>query len=123
MRKLILLIPFIALSSCATLFTGTTETIQFDSNVEGAVVEMEGLEVGKTPHTMKVKKSFDGIVTISADGYEEKKFSLPQSFNSIAILNLFSFPGWIIDFATGALKKFDRKGYEITLDKITLDKE
>jgi len=93
------------------------ESIQFDSNVKGAVVEMDGVEVGRTPHTMKVKKSFNGVMTISADGYEDKKFELQKSFNGIAILNLFSILGWGIDFATGALNKFDTKGYDITLDK------
>ena len=118
MRRLILLsIPLFLLSSCATILSGTTESIQFDSNVKGAVVEMDGVEVGRTPHTMKVKKSFNGVMTISADGYEDKKFELQKSFNGIAILNLFSILGWGIDFATGALNKFDTKGYDITLDK------
>ena len=40
-----------------------------------------------------------------------------RCFNGIAILNLFSILGWGIDFATGALNKFDTKGYDITLDK------
>ena len=117
--KKIILFTFLLflLSSCATIFTGTTETIQFDSNVKGATVEMDGVEVGKTPMTMKVKKSFNGVMSVSADGYETKRFELQKSFNSIAILNLFGILQWGIDLATGAINKFDRKGYDITLEK------
>tara|TARA_B100002019_G_scaffold66669_1_gene57234 strand:+ start:1135 stop:1497 length:363 start_codon:yes stop_codon:yes gene_type:complete len=118
MKKIILFtFSLFLLSSCATIFTGTTETIQFDSNVKGATVEMDGVEVGKTPMTMKVKKSFNGVMSVSADGYETKRFELQKSFNSIAILNLFGILQWGIDLATGAINKFDRKGYDITLEK------
>ena len=102
-------------TSCATIFTGTSETILFDSNVNGASVEMDGVEVGTTPHTMKVKKSFDGIMSMSADGDNSSSFSLQKSFNGVAILNLTNILGWGIDLATGAINKFDQKGYTITL--------
>ena len=38
-----------------------------------------------------------------------------KSFNAVSILNLTNLLGWGIDFATGALNKFDKKGYDITL--------
>ena len=118
MKKItIILLIGLVFQSCATILSGTTETIQFDSNVKGAVVEMDGVEVGRTPHTMKVKKSFNGVMTVRAEGYEDKKFSLQKSFNGLAIINLFSILGWGIDFATGALNKYDQKGYKITLDE------
>jgi hypothetical protein len=120
MKKLILsvVIPSIlTLTSCATIFTGTSETIQFDSNVQGAKVEMDGVEVGRTPHTMKVKKSFNGIMTMSSEGYISKNFELQKSFNPVSILNLASLPFWLIDILTGAVNKYDQKGYKITLDK------
>tara|TARA_B100001175_G_scaffold303079_1_gene297743 strand:+ start:220 stop:564 length:345 start_codon:yes stop_codon:yes gene_type:complete len=101
--------------SCGALFSGTSQTITFDSNVDGATVEFDGLEVGETPHTQKVKKSFDGLVTISAEGYAKKSFELARSFNTISVLNLFSIFHWGIDLITGGMYKFDQKSYDIKL--------
>ena len=117
MKKILTLVAIVSMTSCATIFTGTSESITFDSNVKGAKVLFDGVEVGKTPHTQKVKKSFNGIVTMKADGYETKTFELMKSFNAISILNLGGIWGWAIDFATGAINKFDRKGYNMELDK------
>ena len=104
-------------TNCATIFTGTTENISFSSNVQGAVVEMDGVEVGRTPHTMQVKKSFNGTMSIKADGYQRKSFGLQKSFNGVSILNFFNLVFWGIDIATGAINKFDQKGYNITLQE------
>jgi len=102
-------------TSCATLFTGTKSTIQFNSEPDGAIVEMDGLEIGVTPFTYNVKKSFDGILSFNKDGYQTKTMALPKSFNGVAILNLAGIVGWAVDFATGAIKKFDRLGLNPTL--------
>ena len=120
MKKIILCILISPLlfvhMNCGTLFTGTTDNITFNSNVKGAVVEMDGVEVGRTPHTMKVKRSFNGTMGITADGYETKRFGLQKSFNGVSVLNLFNLLFWGIDLATGAINKFDQKGYNITLE-------
>ncbi len=117
MKKVILFAFISLLFSCGTLFTGTTEVIAFNSSPEKALVQFDGLTMGKTPFTMEVKKSFNGIVSIKKDGYETQQFKLQKSFNAISILNLTNLLGWGVDFATGALHKFDRKGYEIELER------
>jgi len=115
MKKLLLLFICLSATSCATIFTGSTEKINFDSNVKGAIVEFDGVEVGETPFTLKVKKSFNGTIKMSSDGYQDKNFELMKSFNGVSILNLSNLLGWIIDYATGAINKIDKKGYDITL--------
>ena len=49
--------------------------------------------------------------------YENKVVGLDSKFNSVSILNLFGLLGWGIDAATGSLKKYDTKVYEIKLDE------
>ena len=116
MKKLSLLISLIILmSSCATIFTGTKTNIMFNSEPSGATVEMDGLEIGTTPLTYPVKKSFDGIIAFEKDGYQRKSIGLQKSFNAVSIINLGSILGWIIDVATGAVKKFDQKGVKVEL--------
>ena len=117
MKKLMLLMfPIIAFSSCATILTGTTTPVTFKSNVP-AKVEFDGVEMGQTPYTTKVKRSFNGVVTMRADGYESKNFELQKSFNAVAVVNLFNLLFWGVDFLTGSVNKFDKKGYEISLEK------
>ena len=103
------------MSSCATIFTGTKSNIMFDSEPSGATVEMDGLEIGTTPMTYSVKKSFDGVIAFEKEGYQRKTIGLQKSFNAVSIINLGSILGWVIDVATGSIKKFDQKGFKVDL--------
>ena len=63
------------------------------------------------------RSAFDDTeVTLQLDGYEDRTFVLDKSFNAVSILNLGFLPGWAVDFATGAVMKYDPKAYNITLD-------
>lgn len=57
MKNIILLIPILLATSCATIFTGTKDTIVFNSDPSGAKIFIDGLEVCKTPCTTKLKRS------------------------------------------------------------------
>lgn len=106
------------MTSCATIFTGTKDTIRFDSNPQGAKVYMDGLAVCRTPCTTQVKRSLsDKLAEIRLDGYETRVITLDRKFNTVSIVNLGFVIGWGIDAATGSLMKYDRKGYEIELEK------
>ena len=39
-----------------------------------------------------------------------------RSFDAVAILNLAGILGWAVDFATGAVFKYDRTNYDLDLD-------
>jgi hypothetical protein len=119
MKKFIitLFIP-ILLSSCATIFTGTRDTIYFSSNPEGAMVYKDGLELCKTPCRVPVKRSLNDVdIEYRLDGYEARVFSLDKEFNLVSIINLGNLLGWGIDAASGALMKYDRKTYELDLKR------
>ena len=106
------------MTSCATIFTGTKDTIRFDSNPQGAKVYIDGLEVCKTPCTTLVKRSLsEKLAEIKLDGYETRVITLDRKFNAVSIINLTSLIGWGIDAATGSLMKYDKKGYDIELEK------
>lgn len=106
------------MSSCATILTGTKDTIRFDSNPKGAIVYIDGLEVCKTPCSTPVKRSIsEKFAEIKLDGYETRVITLDRKFNAVSIINLTGILGWGVDAATGAIMKYDRKGYDIKLDK------
>ena len=104
--------------SCASLISGTSQDIYINSNPEGATIFDGGLKVGRTPATITIKKSGlgDKEITLTLEGYERRTFILRKSFDAVAILNLAGILGWAVDFATGAIMKYDRTNYDIDLD-------
>jgi len=119
------LFPFVALatlsfSGCASIFTGTTQSVQVNSVPSGANVSVGGIDRGQTPLPMVLKKGSSGeCITLMLPGYQEKTFQPQTNFNPVAILNLLSILGWGIDAATGALWKYDPTFYNIQLQKVS----
>ncbi|MDR2126534.1 MAG: PEGA domain-containing protein [Prevotellaceae bacterium] len=118
LKSCIFLCAILIFNSCATLFTGTKDLIHFDSKPQGATVLIDGIEVCKTPCSTKVKRSLsDKQVEFKLDGYTARIITLDQEFNVVSVLNLADILGWAIDAATGSLMKYDRKAYNIELEK------
>ena len=105
-------------NSCATILTGTSDVISFASNPSGADIMVNGLKIGKTPATVTIKRPGFGekSVTLKLDGYEERTFILQKEFNTMAICNLGSIPGWLIDVLTGTVMKYSQTHYDLDLD-------
>ena len=121
MKKVILMmIVFTAFvfTSCATILSGTSDEITFNSDPGGADIMLDGLKVGKTPATVSIKRPGLGNkeVTLKLDGYEDRTFMLQKEFNVMAICNLGGIPGWVIDILTGAVMKYSKKNYDLDLD-------
>lgn len=117
MKKIpLLLVSIILMSSCATIFTGTKDRITFNSNPSGAIIYKDGVELCTTPCTYKVKRSInDTDIEFKLDGYQTRVITLDKEFNVISIINLGNLLGWGIDALSGAVMKYDRKTYDITL--------
>ena len=112
------IVTIFLMTSCATIFTGTKDIIRFDSNPQGAKVYIDGIQVCITPCTTSVRRSLsEKLAEIKLDGYETRVIGLSQEFNTVSIINLGNLLGWGIDVATGSLMKYDRKGYDIELEK------
>ena len=106
---------------CATLFSGTSDQVTINSEPEGARILIDGIDQGTTPATISVKRpGFDDTqVTLRLDGYRDRVFSLQTEFNTVSILNVLVWPGFIVDFLTGAITKIDPTTYDIRLDRGT----
>ncbi len=121
MKKVVLMmIAFTVLvfTSCATILSGTSDEIRFDSDPEGASIMLDGLKLGKTPATVSIKRPGFGNkeITLKLDGYEDRTFMLQKEFNTMAICNLASWPGWVIDIVTGTIMKYSKTNYNVDLD-------
>lgn len=116
-ENIFLAVLIIALNSCGTIFTGTKDRISFTTNPPGAMIYIDGVEQCKTPCSLKVKRSInDTELEFKLDGYETRLITLSTEFNPVSILNLGNLFGWAIDVLTGAVKRYDRKSYDITLE-------
>ncbi|HEX9243418.1 MAG TPA: hypothetical protein VF875_13330 [Anaeromyxobacter sp.] len=108
------------LGGCATLFTGTTDQVSFDANVPGVRLFVDGEFKGELPVVLDLSRNFVGgqqfIATFERKGYQSQEFKLHRSFNTVAILDLFStVTSGGIDVLTGALMKFDPTSYHVQM--------
>lgn len=116
--KLSFLILIFFVSSCATIFSGTKDRIYFTTNVPGARVIIDGIEICRTPCNENIsRKVGDSQVEFKLEGYETRVINLSKSLNIVSILNFGNLLGWGIDIVTGSVFKYDRKAYEIELTK------
>ena len=107
-----------AFSSCATIFSGTTQAVSFDSNPPGAevvTIRKNGDEqkIGITPCTVPISKKTMKVKFVKSDFYDET-YPIMQDAKLNAwywvdlagtCAMLIGFPSAIIDMSTGAYIK------------------
>jgi len=112
MRKsnffIILVFASTLLSSCATLLSGTSDRITFESEPPGAEVYVDGTNVGKTNSTIEVKRKYvsQRKIEYRLDNYEILYFEIKQKIDGKYWLNvLVGAVPMLVDIATGAALK------------------
>jgi len=116
--KVALIAIMVIFSSCATLFSGTSDRVSFNTEPSGATVFIDGIERCTTPCEVRVRRSInERDVRITLEGYETRWFSLERELNLISILNLGNMFGWAIDALSGAIFRFVPTEYSITLQR------
>jgi len=115
---MVAVIAAIGLSGCATVFTGTSDQISVSTEPSGAKLYLNGNDMGRTPITVPVSRSLGTtMMSVKKPGFEDKTFALQSSFNTIAILDIFLWPTFIIDAATGSIVKYSQTSYNLELEK------
>ena len=117
MKKIYLITAslLILLSSCASILTGSSRSVLFESDPSGALVYVNGMEQGTTPTTIKVEA--DDRVDFRLDNYRERVVVMDSDFNLVAIINGFSIIGWGIDALTGSLKRVNTEYVKVDLEQ------
>ena len=103
------------LISCASILTGSSRSVLFESNPSGAIIFVNGMEQGTTPATIKVEA--DDKVDFRLENYRERVVIMDSDFNLVAIINGFSIIGWGIDALTGSLKRVNTKYVKVDLEQ------
>ncbi|WP_316353331.1 hypothetical protein [Candidatus Trichorickettsia mobilis] len=129
----LLFIVFITMiiSGCATVFSGTRQTLHIqaiditnnDILEQARCTIMDGAGgsyyINNNPGTVTVARSSGPITVLcKADGYKQLNTSVGDSFNGASLINIIFWPGFLVDAVTGAYKKFPSH-YLVAMEKIT----
>ena len=115
-RLSILSTLIIICSSCASIFSGTTQNINFESSPSGATIFLDGDRVGTTPLTLKLKKKKYSSLRIELEGYNTISRQLDKEFDLITLLSIFWDLG-TTDLITGAAFKYANNSYFVELQQ------
>lgn len=114
-RIFILAAMGLLLSSCASVFKGTEQSITFTSEPSGAEVLVDGLSMGVTPLTVKIKKNKYDNVMIKKAGYKTITRPLDKSYDAVALVNIF-WDSSTTDMISGAAYEYSPNTYYFKLE-------
>ncbi|MBR1841131.1 MAG: PEGA domain-containing protein [Alphaproteobacteria bacterium] len=121
MKKFLLLLP-ILLSACGTIFSGSTQTISFDSNVKDVKVYVNGQQVcNQVPCSVDVDRASSPLIVMAKrEGYKDGMANIKSKINSTAWFNILwlygSFSAATTDYAMGGLWKYTQDGVYINME-------
>jgi hypothetical protein len=109
-------LPMLMLTSCATMFSGTSADIKITSNPPNLKVyslnkEQQLTELGVTPCIVTIKKKTPYLV-INSDGYYEEKYDVKAKakINPLYFVNILNASiGMWIDIGTGGVIKPEKE--------------
>jgi len=97
-------------SGCALIVNGTKDSVFIDSVPSGAIVQVDGKPVARTPAKIYISRGYPARVTVEKEGYLPEELVFARHFDA----------GWIlfdllltlgigipIDLATGAVWNFN----------------
>lgn len=125
MRKVAIIIAslvFVIITSCATIFSGTTAKVTVTSpNTNWANLKVDGKAYDRMtlPAEVEVKRGSKSSIIEAETDDMEGKVVVEKTFNSVTISNLILWPFWIVDIADGAYMKPKEKTYSILMVRKT----
>ncbi len=101
------------MASCATIFSGKSQKVTITSQPSGARIFQDGKDLmAITPAEVKIRRKKKTTITLQKDGYEDATLKPKSKVNvgSFVVGNLVlgGVPGWLIDWGTGAMWKYDK---------------
>lgn len=129
-RTIIIVAAVFLMTGCGSIMSGTTQRVTFDSDPQGATVEIgkkkkkdgeiiivDSLNAGVTPLTVELPRRDSTMVKISMEGYETQEVILKRTMNNwmwgnIALTSPLSTS---IDTSTGACNEYKPGEYMVTL--------
>lgn len=111
----------VALNSCATVLTGTTQRVTIDSTPPGAKIIIDGYMMGTTPARLRLERDLNAMIGYGKDislelyGYYSEGYYLGVDIEPTTILNVFFPFGFALDAVSGAMMKYESDYYNLRL--------
>lgn len=123
-RTVVGILAMATVAGCATLASGTTQTMTINSNVDGARVFLDASEIGTTPFMGTVPKNKSSL-RVEAAGYRSETIALSKTMEPIFWGNIIlgGTLGSITDFATGAAYQYAPATYQVELRTANQDEQ
>lgn len=117
MKKILFLVVFLA-TGCASMFSGTKETILVNSTEKDSKIYFNDEYIGNTAASVTVskKKLNDSYIRVSKSGCDDTLRHIETKFNSLSILDFFIDFGivtfFVIDWGlNGAIREASQTSY------------
>lgn len=100
---------FLTLSGCASIAGDNMRQVSVNSKPAGAAIYVDNQQYGTTPAIVTLPTYIYGgkSITLKKEGYNDHSMMVNSAFQPIALLDIFLWPTFIIDAATGNLVKID----------------
>ena len=128
-KTALLFVASLLFASCATILSGTKAKVQVSSpDAPSASVKVDGgtSSYVSFPATVQVPCGSSPSVIEAETETKQGAVVVNKKFNSTSLLNILigGIPGFIVDFATGAIKKPEYSSYTINMkDKVASKKQ
>ena len=105
-------------SNCATIFKGTSEEVNFNTEPQKAEVFVNGQSMGVTPIALKLESKKTYMIEFRKEGYKSRSYNLTNHVGAgwIILDVLAGLVGVIVDAATGAWYSLDQKNVNAVLE-------
>jgi len=115
-----LLFMIILTNGCATVISGKTQQMTFNSEPAGAKVTISGRQIGLTPITTVLDRKKDQVLVIEKEGYKPVTMQLTTSLNSWFWGNILigGLIGSTTDGITGSVNEYAPSQYFVPLTPI-----
>lgn len=99
----------LAITGCASIAGDNSRAVRVESQPAGAAILVDNQQYGITPATVTLPTYIYGgkSVTLKKHGYQDRTMMVNSKFQPIALLDIFFWPTFIIDAATGNIVKID----------------
>lgn len=99
----------LSIAGCASIAGDNTRAVKVDSYPSGAAIYVDNQQYGVTPAVITLPTYIYGgkTVTVRKKGYQEQTMVVNSKFQPIALLDIFLWPTFLIDAATGNIVKID----------------
>ena len=112
--KHLMILAILPLAGCATIFGDKSDQINIHSNDSRAAISVNGNEIGKGSATYAVPAGQTALITAHERGCADRSVPTGSTIRGAAFLDIFFWPTFLIDAATGAIHKTSPADYTVT---------